>query len=147
MSAQNLDDLLPLIPTVAVGHHVWLTLELTWRGAVVKAQIYDGGGLEDIDDDRAEGHSVDPRKAARLVQFLEGFQCEGLRHLSVQATHAMHDAEAPDLAEGGEATAATHKAATSEAATSEEATAKPATSDAPPPIPVQRANDDALLQV
>ena len=123
VSEDNLKDLVKLIPSTRVGHHVWLVLELTLRGAVCSAKIYDGGSLDDIDP--TEGQSVDPRSAARLVHFVDGFQTEGLRHLSVSATHAMHS-EGP-LADGDDATVVTRK-------------------QAPPVIPVQRANDDSLLQ-
>ena len=122
VSEDNLKDLVAFIPSTRVGHRVWLVLELTWRGAVCSAKIYERGSLDEMDT--TEGQSIDPRSAARLVHFVDGFQTEGLHHLSVRATHAMHS-EAP-LAEGDDATAVTR--------------------EAPPAIPVQRANDDCLLQ-
>ena len=133
VTEKNLDDLSPFVPT-DLGHFVWMKVRSTWKGVVCEATIYEYSEGFERRSDEANGRKLSPISAVRLIQEVDGFENDALRHLSLKATHtALSGVSKPS------AVAISAGAAASAAAIA----GVPPT---PIPVPAHIFNDQSLLQ-
>ena len=133
----NLEDLSPFVPT-DLGHFVWMKVRSTWKGVVCEATIYEYSEGFERRSDEANGRKLNPTSAVRLIQEVDGFENDALRHLSLKATHAALSGVSKSSA-----------VATSAGAAASAAASTAASAGAPPtpiPVPAHIFNDQSLLQ-
>jgi hypothetical protein len=145
VTENNLEDLSPFVPT-DLGHFVWMKVRSTWKGVVCEATIYEYSEGFERRSDEANGRKLNPTSAVRLIQEVDGFENDALRHLSLKATHAalsgVSKSSAVATSAGAAASAAASTAASAAASTAASAGAPPT----PIPVPAHIFNDQSLLQ-
>lgn len=128
----NLADLSPFVAT-DVGHSVWIDVASTWKGEACEAFITSQSSFERSDE--AIGHPITPTAAVRLIQEVDGFENEAMRHVSLKATYAM--------------LAAAKAAAINDMKAEAHCVGTPSVPPPPPgeeiPIPAHLFNDQSLL--
>jgi hypothetical protein len=137
VTENNLEDLSPFVPT-DLGHFVWMKVRSTWKGVVCEATIYEYSEGFERRSDEANGRKLNPTSAVRLIQEVDGFENDALRHLSLKATHAALSGVSKSSA-----------VATSAGAAASAAASTAASAGAPPtpiPVPAHIFNDQSLLQ-
>ena len=137
VTENNLEDLSPFVPT-DLGHFVWMKVRSTWKGVVCEATIYEYSEGFERRSDEANGRKLNPTSAVRLIQEVDGFENDALRHLSLKATHAALSGVSKSSA-----------VATSAGAAASTAASTAASAGAPPtpiPVPAHIFNDQSLLQ-
>jgi hypothetical protein len=137
VTENNLEDLSPFVPT-DLGHFVWIKVRSTWKGVVCEATIYEYSEGFERRSDEANGRKLNPTSAVRLIQEVDGFENDALRHLSLKATHAALSGVSKSSAVAKSAGAAAGAAASTAAS----AGAPPT----PIPVPAHIFNDQSLLQ-
>jgi len=118
------------VPTADVGGSLWMCIEHTASGRVVKASVH----LAAKADEAEETMPLDPRAAMRIIKDVAGFECEELRHLSLEETEGALSAKpAAASADPSAATAGDTLDVSDSAASREQRT------------PVRQVNDQFVL--
>ena len=133
VTEKNLDDLSPFVPT-DLGHFVWMKVRSTWKGVVCEATIYEYSEGFERRSDEANGRKLSPISAVRLIQEVDGFENDALRHLSLKATHTALSGVSK------------HSAVAISAGAAASAAAIAGVPPTPIPVPAHIFNDQSLLQ-
>ena len=131
VTEDNVTDLSPFVPT-EIGHCVWMKVRSTWKGVCCEATIYDYCEGFERREDATNGRPLNPTSAVRLIQEIDGFDNDALRHLSLKATHHIGKLKALSGANKSPSAGALASAATGGSS--------PAV-----PVPAQVFNDQSLL--